>query len=60
MPPDRDEDLLADIVGAARAARSFVEGMEHADFTADLKTQSAETFSFTTTERSIRLSSGPP
>lgn len=43
MPPDRDEDLLADIVGAARAARSFVEGMEHADFTADLKTQSAVT-----------------
>jgi len=28
MPRDRDEDLLSDIVAAARAARAFVEGME--------------------------------
>jgi tetratricopeptide (TPR) repeat protein len=26
MPPERDEDLLRDIVAAARAARAFVEG----------------------------------
>jgi uncharacterized protein with HEPN domain len=44
MPPERDEDLLRDIAAAARVARDFVEGMEYADFAADLKTQSAVTF----------------
>jgi uncharacterized protein with HEPN domain len=44
MPPDRDDDLLTDIVAAARAARAFTEGMAYADFVADLKTQSAVTF----------------
>lgn len=44
MLPDRDEELLDDIVAAARAARRFSEGMRRADFVADLKTQSAVTF----------------
>lgn len=44
MRPDRDEELLDDVVAAARAASGFVEGMEYADFVADLKTQSAVTF----------------
>jgi uncharacterized protein with HEPN domain len=44
MPPDRDDDLLSDILGAARAAREFVAGMAYADFVRDLKTQSAVTF----------------
>jgi len=35
MRPDRDEDLLTDIVSAARSARTFVEGLEYADFAAD-------------------------
>lgn len=41
MPAERDEDLLRDIVAAALAARAFAEGMDYADFAADLKTQSA-------------------
>lgn len=44
MPLDRDEGLLSDIAGAARAARAFIEGMEYADFAVDLKTQSAVTY----------------
>jgi len=44
MPPDRDDDLLTDIVTAARAARSFVEGMEYDQFVSDPKSQSAVTF----------------
>lgn len=44
MPPDRDEDLLTDIVAAAGAARDFVEGMEYEEFVADPKSQSAVTF----------------
>lgn len=44
MPPERDQDLLADIKAAAQAARSFVEDMEYADFVADPKTQSAVTY----------------
>lgn len=43
MPLDRDDDLLSDIAAAARAARSFVGGMEYGDFASDLKTQSAVT-----------------
>jgi uncharacterized protein with HEPN domain len=44
MPPDRDDDLLSDIVAAARSAQEFTEDMDYADFVADLKTQSAVTF----------------
>ena len=44
MPPERDEDLLRDIVAAARAACAFVEGMEYAGFVDDLKAQSAVTY----------------
>jgi uncharacterized protein with HEPN domain len=44
MPRDRDEDLLGDIVAAARAARAFVDGMGYADFAGDPKTQSAVTY----------------
>lgn len=43
MPPERDDDLLRDIVAAANTARAFVEGLEYADFVDDLKAQSAVT-----------------
>jgi len=41
MRSNHDEDLLTDIVSAARSALAFVEGLEYADFAADLKAESA-------------------
>ena len=37
----RDDATLLDVVGAARLACGFIEGMDRAGFESDLKTQSA-------------------
>jgi uncharacterized protein with HEPN domain len=41
MPPDRDQATILDIVTAGRLILEFKQGLDHAAFLEDLKTQSA-------------------
>lgn len=59
MGADRDSALVLDILGAARQVLTFIEGMDHAAFQRDPKTQSAVIFQLVIIgEATKRLSDG--